>query len=60
MSYFPDLPQLEDSPGADVLPRHQLHVRVLPLLVELLDGGPQLNPAGHLAPPSGRAPWSLL
>lgn len=47
-----DLAELEDSSCADVFPRMQLHRRVLALLVQLQDGDPQLDPAGHLVPPA--------
>lgn len=50
----PDLAKLEDSSCADVFARMQLHRRVLPLLVQLQDGDPQLDPAGHLVPPADR------
>lgn len=48
---FTDLSQLEDASRADVFSRMQLHRGVLPLLIQLLDGDPQLNPARYLVPP---------
>lgn len=49
--FFTDLSELEDASSADVFSRMQLHRGVLPLLIQLLDGDPQLDPARYLIPP---------